>query len=313
MDEAALIEPNAQGTAPAPATIAGTGLLPRLWRNWAVRIGGVALLLLIAVALAAPWLHTVDPTLFDADSRDLLPGAMGQITDLDNQTFPHKFLFGSDSFGRDIYSRVIYGTRVSLIVGFAVAALSLLFGVLLGLVSGTLRWVDAILMRVMDGLMAIPGILIAIALVALWRASLWTVVLAITIPEIPRVTRLVRSLVLTIREEPYVEAATSLGTPMMVTMFRHILPNTVAPLIVQGTYICASAMLTEAILSFLGVVLPTDIPTWGNIMAEGRVQFNQYPHNVFFPGVFLAVTVLAVNILGDGLRDVLDPKMSKRA
>jgi len=311
MDHAALIEPNAPGT--APAAIVGAGLLRRLWRNWAVRIGGVLLLLLIAIALAAPWLHTVDPTLFDADSRDLLPGAMGQITDLDNQTFPHKFLFGSDSFGRDIYSRVIYGTRVSLIVGFAVALLSLLFGVLLGLVSGTLRWADAVLMRVMDGLMAIPGILIAIALVALWRASLWTVVLAITIPEIPRVTRLVRSLVLTIREEPYVEAAASLGTSTFVSMFRHILPNTVASLIVQGTYICASAMLTEAILSFLGVGLPTDIPTWGNIMAEGRVQFNQYPHNVFFPGVFLAVTVLAVNILGDGLRDVLDPKMSKRA
>jgi peptide/nickel transport system permease protein len=160
--------------------------------------------------------------------------------------------------------------------------------------------------------MAIPGILIAIALVALWRANLWTVVVAIAIPEIPRVTRLVRSLVLTIREEPYVEAAVSLGTPTFVLMFRHILPNTVAPLIVQGTYICASAILTEAILSFLGLGLPADIPTWGNIMAEGRVQFNQYPHNVFFPGVFLAFTVLAVNILGDGLRDILDPKMSRR-
>jgi peptide/nickel transport system permease protein len=167
-------------------------------------------------------------------------------------------------------------------------------------------------MRLMDGVMAIPGILIAIALVALWRANLWTVVVAIAIPEIPRVTRLVRSLVLTIREEPYVEAAVSLGTPTFVLMFRHILPNTVAPLIVQGTYICASAILTEAILSFLGLGLPADIPTWGNIMAEGRVQFNQYPHNVFFPGVFLAFTVLAVNILGDGLRDILDPKMSRR-
>jgi peptide/nickel transport system permease protein len=207
---------------------------------------------------------------------------------------------------------VIYGARVSLIVGLAVALLSLLFGVLLGLVSGTLRWLDGPLMRLMDGVMAIPGILIAIALVALWRASVLTVVIAIAIPEIPRVTRLVRSLVLTIREEPYVEAAISLGTPTFTLMFRHILPNTVAPLIVQGTYICASAILTEAILSFLGVGLPSDIPTWGNIMAEGRVQFNQYPHNVFFPGVFLALTVLSVNILGDGLRDILDPKIIRR-
>ena len=287
-------------------------LAGRLWRNWAVRIGGTVMAVLLVIALSAPWLGTVDPTLFDAGSRDLLPGAMGEITNLDNESSPHKFLFGSDSFGRDIYSRVIFGTRVSLIVGIAVAALSLLFGVLLGLVSGTLRRLDGPLMRLMDGVMAIPGILIAIALVALWRPSLTTVVIAIAIPEIPRVTRLVRSLVLSIREEPYVEAAVSLGTPLLTIMFRHILPNTIAPLIVQGTYICASAILTEAILSFLGVGLPTDLPTWGNIMAEGRVQFNQFPHNVFFPGVFLAFTVLAVNILGDGLRDILDPKMSKR-
>ena len=219
---------------------------------------------------------------------------------------------GSDSFGRDIYSRVIYGTRVSLVIGLACALLSVFVGVLAGLSAGYLRWLDMPMMRTMDGIMAIPGILIAIALVALWRGSLLTVVIAIAIPEIPRVTRLVRSLVLSIREEPYVEAAVSLGTSTFKIMFGHILPNTVAPLIVQGTYICASAILTEAILSFLGVGLPTDMPTWGNIMAEGRVQFQQFPHNVFFPGIFLAVTVLAVNILGDGLRDTLDPKMAKR-
>jgi peptide/nickel transport system permease protein len=160
--------------------------------------------------------------------------------------------------------------------------------------------------------MAIPGILLAIALLALWRASLWTVILAITVPEIPRVVRLVRSLVLSIREEPYVEAAISVGTPTVKLLGRHVLPNTIAPLIVQGTYICASAILVEAILSFLGVGLPTDIPTWGNIMAEGRLQFIQYPHNVFFAGIFLASTVLAVNILGDGLRDTLDPRFTRR-
>jgi peptide/nickel transport system permease protein len=284
----------------------------RLRENWSVRLGGAVLALLILAALVAPWLGTVDPTLFDAASRDLRPGQVGEITNLDGELIEHEFLMGSDSFGRDIYSRVIYGTRVSLLVGIASALLALAFGIVLGLGAGYLRWLDGPLMRVMDGLMAIPAILLAIALVALWRASVTTVVLAIAITEIPRVTRLVRSLVLTIREEPYVEAAISLGTPTWRIMFGHILPNCVAPLLVQGTYICASAILVEAILSFLGVGLPPDIPTWGNIMAEGRVQFMAYPHNLFFPGVFLAFTVLAVNILGDGLRDTLDPKMAKR-
>jgi peptide/nickel transport system permease protein len=283
-----------------------------MWRNWSVRVGGATLALLLLVALAAPWLGTVDPTLFDAASRDLKPGADGEIMALDGEVTKHTFLMGSDSFGRDIYSRVLYGTRVSLVVGLASALLAVFFGVLCGLAAGYIRWLDGPLMRVMDGIMAIPAILIAIAVVALWRASLPTVIVAIAIPEIPRVTRLVRALVLSIREEPYVEAAVALGTPTRKIMFGHILPNTVAPLLVQATYICAFSILLESILSFLGVGLPPDIPTWGNIMAEGRVQFVAYPHNVFFPGLFLAVTVLAVNILGDGLRDTLDPKMAKR-
>lgn len=285
----------------------------RVRRSGSVRVGAAVLLVLLLVALAAPWLGTVDPSLFDPGSRDLLPGKTGEITTLEGETLQHRFIMGSDSFGRDIYSRVIYGTRVSLIVGVATAVVALVFGIALGLVAGFVRWLDGPLMRVMDGLMAIPAILIAIALVAMWKGSLATVVVAIAIPEIPRVTRLVRSLVLSIREEPYVEAAVSLGTPTLLIMWRHILPNTLAPLIVQGTFICASGILVEAILSFLGVGLPPDIPTWGNVMAEGRAQFNQYPHNIFFPGIFLAVTVLAVNILGDGLRDTLDPKMAKRA
>ena len=282
------------------------------WRNLSVRLGGGLLVALIAVALLAPWLGTVDPSLFDAASRDLLPGKRGEITTLEGETLQHTFLMGSDSFGRDIYSRVLYGTRVSLLVGLFCALVALAIGTLLGLLAGYVRWLDGVLMRVMDGVMAIPAILVAIALVALWRGSLATVVIAIAIPEIPRVTRLVRSLVLTLREEPYVEAAVALGTPAWKIMARHILPNCAAPLIVQGTYICAFSILVEAILSFLGVGLPPDIPTWGNVMAEGRAQFNAYPHNIFFPGIFLAVTVLAVNILGDGLRDTLDPKMAKR-
>jgi peptide/nickel transport system permease protein len=286
--------------------------LKNVLNNWSVRIGGIALIVLIVIALLAPLLGTVDPTLFDAASRDLRPGEPGEIITLEGATIKHIFLMGSDSFGRDIYSRVLYGTRVSLLVGLCSALVALAFGVVCGLCAGYIRWLDGLLMRVMDGIMAIPAILIAIAVVALWRGSLSTVIVAIAIPEIPRVTRLVRSLVLTIREEPYVEAAVSLGTPTAKIMFGHILPNTIAPLLVQGTYICAFAILLEAILSFLGVGLPPDIPTWGNIMAEGRVQFVAYPHNVFFPGMFLAVTVLAVNMLGDGLRDTLDPRMEKR-
>ena len=289
-----------------------TSAWARVRQNWSVRLGGTALLLLVLLSLAAPWLGTVDPSLFDPASRDLMPGQMGEITTLEGDTLKHQFLMGSDSFGRDVYSRVIYGTRVSLIVGISTAILAMSIGIVLGLCSGFFRWLDGPLMRVMDGLMAIPAILIAIALVAMWRGSLTTVIIAIAIPEIPRVTRLVRSLVLSIREEPYVEAAVAMGTATWKIMLRHILPNTVAPLVVQGTFICAAGILTEAILSFLGVGLPPDIPTWGNVMAEGRAQFNDYPHNIFFPGIFLAVTVLAVNILGDGLRDTLDPKMAKR-
>jgi peptide/nickel transport system permease protein len=281
-------------------------------QNWSVRVGGATLMLLVLVALAAPWLGTVDPSLFDAGSRDLRPGMTGEITTLEGETLKHSFLMGSDSFGRDIYSRVVYGTRVSLLVGILCALLALTIGIACGLLSGYLRWLDGILMRFMDGVMAIPAILVAISLVAIWRGSITTVIVAIAVPEIPRVTRLVRSLVLSIREEPYVEAAVALGTPTWKILLGHILPNCVAPLVVQGTYICAFSILVEAILSFLGVGLPPDIPTWGNVMAEGRAQFNDYPHNIFFPGIFLAVTVLAVNILGDGMRDTLDPKMAKR-
>jgi len=289
---------------------------PSVWRrlakNWSVRIGGSTLILLALMSLAAPWLSATDPRLLDPVNRDLLPGASAPVVLLDGERVQHTFLMGTDSYGRDIYSRVLYGGRVSLVVGASVALLSVFLGVLFGLAAGATRWLEAVVMRVTDGVMAIPGILLAITLVAIWRASLWTVILAITFAEIPRVVRLVRSLVVSIREEPYVEAAVSVGTPALKRLYRHILPNTVAPLIVQATYICAFAMLMEAILSFLGVGLPPEVPTWGNIMAEGRLQFNEYPHSVLFPGVFLALTVLSVNMLGDGLRDTLDPHFGKR-
>jgi len=285
---------------------------PSVWHrvadNWTVRVAGGVLALLVVIAAAAPLLGTVDPTLFDPASRDLLPGAVGEVTTADGDLVKHTFWMGSDSLGRDIYSRVLYGARVSLIVGVLCALLSIAVGLVAGLAAGYFRWVDMPVMRLMDGIMAVPGILVAIALVAIWKGSMLTVIVAVAIPEIPRVTRLVRSLVLSLREEPYVEAAISLGTRPLGIIVRHLLPNTAAPLIVLGTYICASSMLTEAVLSFLGVGLPAELPTWGNIMAEGRAQFQQYPHNVLFAGFFLALTVLAVNILGDGLRDTLDPK-----
>lgn len=286
--------------------------IQKVWKNGAVRFSSIVLGILILIALAARFLGTVDPSAMDGGVMNAAPGHAGEFTLLDGSSVQHKFWMGADSFGRDIWSRVIYGTRISLIVGVTVSVCAIALGTLIGLLAGYIRWLDGIVMRVMDGLMAIPGILLAITLVAVWKASLITVIAAIVIPEIPRVTRLVRSLVLSIREEPYVEAAVSLGTPTWKILWRHILPNAIAPLIVQATYVCASAILLEAILSFLGVGLPPEIPTWGNIMAEGRVQFNQYPHNVFFPGIFLGLTVLAVNLLGDGLRDTLDPKFNKR-
>ena len=288
-----------------------THLGRRLLHHRSVVIGGALVLLMVAIAIFAPLLGTVDPKAIDPAYRNRVPGTEHVIARADGASTIQTFWMGTDSLGRDVYSRVIYGARVSLIVGVTVALISGSIGLAIGLIAGYLRWVDVVIMRVMDGLMAIPGILLAIGLVAVWGAGLFTVILAIVVPEIPRVVRLVRSIVLTIREEPYVEAAISVGTPVPLILIRHVMPNTFAPMIVQATFVCASAILIEAILSFLGIGIPTDIPTWGNIMAEGRQLFRVYPHTILFPGVFVAVTVLAVNMLGDGLRDALDPRMAK--
>lgn len=287
-------------------------LQSRLWDHGSVRFGVAVLAFMVTVALLAPWLGTVDPAAMDANHINKAAGMAGDFALPDGQVLAHTFWLGTDNFGRDIYSRVLYGSRISLVVGIATAVLALGLGGLCGMLAGYFLGVDMLLMRFMDGLMAIPAVLLAIALVAALGANVATVVIAIAISEVPRVTRLVRALVMTLREEPYVEAARALATPTPVILWRHILPNAMAPLLVQGTFVAASAVLTEAILSFLGLGLPPDVPTWGNIMAEGRVQFSQQPGNVLFPAMFLVPTVLAINLLGDGLRDVLDPKFAKR-
>jgi peptide/nickel transport system permease protein len=301
----------------AAAVAAAAARGPRVWsqllRHPGVLFGSIILVAMLAVAILAPVLGTTNPATIDPTHRNQLPGSEWTITDASGgEEIPWVAWMGTDTLGRDLYSRVIYGARVSLIVGLTVAVLSIAVGLVIGLVAGYTRWLDAIVMRVMDGLMAIPAILLAIALVSLWGGGLLTVIIAIAIPEIPRVVRLVRSIVLQVREEPYVEAAVAVGTPVPLILIRHVLPNTIAPLIVQGTYVCASAILLEAILSFLGAGIPPEIPTWGNIMAEGRVLFQVFPHNILFPGIFLALSVLAVNVLGDGLRDTLDPRLASR-
>jgi peptide/nickel transport system permease protein len=274
----------------------------RLWRyvrrQPTIVIGGVLLALMLAMAVFAPWLGTVDPQALAPVRRLKWPAAA--------------YWFGTDMLGRDVYSRTIYGARVSLAVGISVALFSTALGLAIGVVTGFTRWVDAVVMRIMDGLMSIPSVLIAIALMALTRASLQNVVFAITVAEVPRVTRLVRGVVLTLREQPYVEAAIASGTGFFRILWRHIVPNTLAPLLVQGSYIAASAMITEAILSFIGAGTPPNVPSWGNIMAEGRSLFQVAYYIVLFPGLMLSVTVLAINLLGDGLRDALDPRLARR-
>jgi peptide/nickel transport system permease protein len=299
---------SATGSAEAPVL----GTRSAIGGNPSVVLAALILAVMAFVAAAAPVLGTIDPAEINPVARNKTPGFERTIGAADGSESKYVHRMGTDSLGRDVYSRVVYGARVSLLIGVTVAAISVGIGLVIGLVAGYVRWFDGFVMRIMDGLMAIPAILLAMGVVSLSRAGLMAVVVAIVVPEIPRVVRLVRSVVLSIREEPYVEAAITAGTPTPLLLMRHVLPNTIAPLIVQGTFICASAILLEAILSFLGVGIPPETPTWGNIMAEGRSLFRIYPHNILFPGLFLALTVLAINMLGDGLRDTLDPRFARR-
>lgn len=269
----------------------------KLLRNRTVLFGLCILALLALMAIFASMLWTIDPAAIKPRLRLRPPSAVNWL--------------GTDNLGRDIWSRLVYGSRVSLIVGAAVAFIAVVLGSLLGLVAGMVRWIDNVLMRMMDGMMAIPAILLAIALIGGLGPSITTICIAIAIPEIPRVARMVRSVVLTVREEAYVEAAVSMGTRLPVLMFRHIVPNILAPLIVQATYIASSAILIEASLSFLGIGMPDEIPSWGNMMSDARLYFQVRPGLMLFPGICIALTVLGINRLGDGLRDMLDPRLAR--
>jgi len=267
-------------------------------KNPAVVFGLAFLLAMSLAAASASWIAPYNPTAINPIDRLQPPSA--------------EHLFGTDAYGRDVFSRTLHGGRISLVVGLVVALLTTVIGLAIGLLSGYVRAIDAVVMRVMDGVMAIPGVLLAIAIMALTRGSVLTVIIAIAIPEIPRMVRVVRSVVFTIREQPYMEAAIATGTRFHVILWRHVLPNALAPVIVQATFVFASAVILEAYLSFLGAGTPPENASWGNIMAEARSLVHFAIWVILFPGCFLGVMVLSINMLGDGLRDLFDPRASRR-
>lgn len=254
------------------------------------------MLVVVLVSFLAPVLTSVNPL-------SMTPGAR-----LKPPSYSH--LLGTDMFGRDILARVLYGGQISLVIGLATAALSTTIGTILGLVAGAGQLSDKILMRIMDGMMAIPGILLAIALATIFGGGVLTVIVALAIPEVPGVARLARSLTLTLREQVFVEAARSYGAGPLRILFKYILPNALAPIAVQATYICGVAILYEAYLSFVGVGVPPEHPSWGNIVAEGRSFALIAPYMILYPSVLIAIVVLAINLIGDGARDMLDPRFS---
>jgi len=259
-----------------------------------VAVGAVLVVLTALVGIFAPMV-SVDPSHMDVASRLQRPGAA--------------YWFGTDDLGRDVFARVVYGARLSLMVGVAVVAFAFLVGLTSGLVAGYFRKLDNVIMRIMDGLMAFPAIILAIALMASLGPSVTNVIVAIGVVYSPRVARVVRGSVLVIRETAYVEAARALGVTNLWIILRHVLPNCLSPVIVQGSFVFAAAVLTEAALSFLGVGVPPYIPSWGNILSDGRLYLQQAPWLVLYPGAAIMITILGLNLLGDGVRDLLDPRL----
>jgi peptide/nickel transport system permease protein len=285
---------------------AGSTALPRARPSWRLHrafrhrsavVGAVIMALVAVVAVVAPLLATHDPLFLDPAARLTAPGS-GHV-------------LGTDNFGRDTYSRVLYGARVSLQVGFGVALGTIVFGTLIGLIAGYFRRVDEVLMRIMDGLMAFPGVILAIAIMAAVGPRVENVIFSLTVVYTPRLARVIRSTVLTLRELQYVEAARSIGVPLPRILLRHILPNCLAILIVQSTFIFAEAVLGEASLSFLGAGVPPEVPSWGSMLGDARQYLARAPWSMLAPGAALMLAVLGLNLLGDGVRDLLDPRLRK--
>ena len=270
-------------------------LLRAVVRRKIALVGAVLVTVNLVVALLAGAIGRVDPQRLDVKARLAAPSAA--------------HWFSTDDVGRDVWSRVIHGARLSMLVGGSVVLFAAVAGLFFGLLGGYYPTLDNVLMRVMDGLMAFPGIILAIALMASLGPSVMNVIIALGVVYVPRVARIVRGSVLVIRETPYVEAARALGVPDGAVLIRHVLPNCVSPVIVQVTFIFAAAVLGEAALSFLGVGIPPQIPSWGNVLGEGRLYLQQAPWLTLFPGAAIMACILGLNLFGDGLRDLLDPKL----
>jgi peptide/nickel transport system permease protein len=281
----------------APALQSEPNILWRLVGRRTSLIGIIILAIIAAAALLAPVISPYSPSKLSIASRLHAP------------EMAH--LFGTDDLGRDIFTRMLYAGRTSLTVGFAVVVFSSIIGIVLGLTAGFFRGLDQPVSRLIDAMMAFPDILLAIALVAALGASATNVVIALGIVYAPRLARVIRASTLVIRELPYVEAARALGVPTPVILVRHVLRNVTSPLLVQGTFIFANAILAEAGLSFLGVGISPDTPTWGTMISVGRQYMDQASWMMFFPGAAIVLTVLSLQLVGDGLRDLLDPRLAK--
>ncbi|WP_430258878.1 ABC transporter permease [Neorhizobium sp. IRS_2294] len=273
--------------------------LRRLFGNRAMLAGAIILVVVVAAALLAPWVAPYAPNKLSIVNK-LKPPSMANF-------------FGTDEFGRDIFSRAIFAGRISLMVSLGVVAISTVLGVILGVAAGFFRRVDAPISRLLDAMMSFPDILLAIALVAALGPSLTTVILALGITYAPRLARIIRGSTLVLRELPYIEAAVAMGLPTWQILLRHVLLNLASPILVQATFVFASAMLAEASLSFLGVGVSTDMPTWGTMLASGREYMNNAPWLMVFPGLAIVFSVLSLQLLGDGLRDLVDPRLAKES